>query len=318
MKKNFFLWAFVLVLLSTAVFGGFVRPAVAEETIYIRADGSIEGTTAISTVDNITYTFTDNINDMIYVERSNIIIDGAGYTLQAIGIMSFGFSLSQVNNVTIKNTNIKDFAFTGIVLAESSSNNIIANNITANEMDGIALGPSSNNNNISGNTITNNGNVGIRLEGASSNNIITANNVANNDDGIVLAGSSNNNSIIANNMTANDNDGIRLEGSSNNTIYHNNIIDNGIQVNIVVDGSSDWDDGAKGNYWSDYESRYPNATEVDGSGIWDTPYVIDGSNQDNYPIIPEFPTWTLTLLLFILLTVVTATYKCRLLKTPNH
>jgi len=52
-----------------------------------------------------------------------------------------------------------------------------------------------------------------------------------------------------------------------------------------------WDDGypSGGNYWSDYEERYPNATEIDGTGIWDTPYVIDENNEDNYPIVPEFP-----------------------------
>ena len=317
MKKNSILLALLLVLFSTTVVAGFVRPAVAQGPIYIRADGSIEGTTAISTVDNTTYTFTNNINGWITVERSNIIIDGAGYTLQAPA-GSTGLLVSGVNNVTIKNTNLNNFLIVAISLDGSSNNNIIANTITVNDMDGILLADSSNNN-ISGNTITENGGAGIRVAGASStNNSITANNIANNDDGIILIDCSNN-SIIANNITANDNDGIRLDGTSNNTIYHNNIIDNGIQVNIVADGSSVWDDSVgMGNYWSDYESRYPNATEVDGSGIWDTPYVIDGSNQDNYPIIPEFPTWTSMLLLFILLTVAIAIYKQRLPKTPIH
>ena len=39
----------------------------------------------------------------------------------------------------------------------------------------------------------------------------------------------------------------------------------------------------EGNYWSDYETRYPNAS-YDEFGIWNTPYVIDSSNQDNYPL----------------------------------
>lgn len=41
--KKVVLLAFVLVLLSTAVVVGSTRPAVAEETIYIRANGSVEG-----------------------------------------------------------------------------------------------------------------------------------------------------------------------------------------------------------------------------------------------------------------------------------
>ncbi len=55
-----------------------------------------------------------------------------------------------------------------------------------------------------------------------------------------------------------------------------------------------WDDGKEGNYWSDYKERYSDANEVDASGVWDTPYVIDENNQDNYPlidpaVIPELP-----------------------------
>ena len=41
-----------------------------------------------------------------------------------------------------------------------------------------------------------------------------------------------------------------------------------------------------GNNWSDYESRYPGAGEVDGSEIWDTPYEIDGGTmKDNSPLM---------------------------------
>jgi len=47
-----------------------------------------------------------------------------------------------------------------------------------------------------------------------------------------------------------------------------------------------WDDGvSEGNYWSDYEDRYLNAEEIDESGIWNKPYVINENNQDNYPLI---------------------------------
>ena len=48
-----------------------------------------------------------------------------------------------------------------------------------------------------------------------------------------------------------------------------------------------WDAGypSGGNYWGDYEARYPNATELDGSGLWDTPYALYGNNQDNYPLM---------------------------------
>ena len=36
--------------------------------------------------------------------------------------------------------------------------------------------------------------------------------------------------------------------------------------------------------------RCPNATEIDNSGIWNTPYVIDDSNVDHYPLTKPVPT----------------------------
>jgi hypothetical protein len=34
-----------------------------------------------------------------------------------------------------------------------------------------------------------------------------------------------------------------------------------------------------------YQSKYPNATEVDASGIGNTPYVVDVNNTDYYPLM---------------------------------
>ena len=75
--------------------------------------------------------------------------------------------------------------------------------------------------------------------------------------------------------------------------------------------NNSWDDGfpSGGNYWSDYEVKYPNATELDGSGFWDTPYIINGSNQDSYPIIPEFPSLILLPLLLLATSLVTLVRK---------
>ena len=73
----------IVLLIGILTFTFNIQPAKASGTIYIRADGSVEGTTDISTVDNVTYTFTDNIiNQSIVVERDNILVDGAGYTVE--------------------------------------------------------------------------------------------------------------------------------------------------------------------------------------------------------------------------------------------
>ncbi len=100
----------VLLLTSMLTFTFNIQPVRAGETIFIRADGSVDPDTApIWSVDNITYTFSGDIAyptyNRVIVERSNITINGNGYTLQGSASLG-GFLLSSVNNVTIKNTNI--------------------------------------------------------------------------------------------------------------------------------------------------------------------------------------------------------------------
>ncbi len=102
-----------------------IQPVRASGTIYIRADSSIDPPTApILTIDNITYTLTDNFitdADGIVVERDNIVVDGAGYALQGSGPACLhGIDLSGRSNVTIMNAHIKLFD-SGIWLYNSST-----------------------------------------------------------------------------------------------------------------------------------------------------------------------------------------------------
>jgi parallel beta-helix repeat protein len=77
------------------------------------------------------------------------------------------------------------------------------------------------------------------------------------------------------------------ESSTGNVIYHNNFDGNVYQAIVSMPEQNIWDDGypSGGNYWSDYKTRYPNAKEIDASGIWDTQYVIDANNIDHYPLM---------------------------------
>jgi parallel beta-helix repeat protein len=174
-----------------------IQPVKAEGTIYIRADGSIDPPTApILTVDNVTYTFTDNIyNDSIVVERSNIIVNGAGYMLQGAESVA-GIYLGYKSNVTIKNTNIKGF-IRGISLFGSSNNNIFGNQIAT-----------------PGGGIGHQWCVGIELQWC-SNNTIVGNNVISNrygyGSGIELYDSSNN--VLRNNIMTNHGFNFCVSGS---------------------------------------------------------------------------------------------------------
>jgi len=219
----------LVMLLTSMLYSAFkITPVGAVGTIYIRADGSVDPPTAPIQRNGNVYTLTSNITSdadpAIVVERDNIMVDGSGFMVEGTGAILFrGIYLNGRSNVTIKNTAIEAFDC-GIFLA-SSSNNIIGNNITANNYCGIWLYSPSSGNSISGNNITNNG-VGILLD-SSSNNIVSGNNIANNGHGIYLSRSSNN-CIAQNNLTANDWFGMRIEASSSN---------NSITENTITDGS---------------------------------------------------------------------------------
>jgi parallel beta-helix repeat protein len=221
----------MIILASISFAASKIQRVETPETIYIRADGSVEGTTSIQTADNVTYVFNaDIINNSIVVERDNIVIDGNGYALlgDVRAIWSEGIALSGRSNITIKSIQIENF-WVGIYLNSSSSNIISGNNITNNSYCGMQLNSSSSNT-ISGNNITNNWN-GIYLYSSSNYNSISENNItANMNHGILL--SSSNNTMSENNIASNGSEGIHLDSSSSNSIYGNNITNsNGIALN---------------------------------------------------------------------------------------
>jgi parallel beta-helix repeat protein len=184
----------VLLCSSFFTFAFTVQPAKANPaTIYIRANGNVDPPTPLITnFNNTTYTFTGNINDSIVIERDNIVLDGAGYTLQGTGTET-GISLSGRNHVTIKNMNISMFV-TGVYLYQSSSSEIINNTIIDSSGYAIRLhsvGSSSNLNVIQNNTLSGGGS-GVYFSsdgnypGDLSNNDISHNIIKNQDNGIFL------------------------------------------------------------------------------------------------------------------------------------
>jgi len=289
----------MLTLLFISVSWAFnIQSVKASGAIYIRPDGSVWGTDKIQR-DGDYYTFTGRIYDSIVIERDNIVVDGAGYTLQGTGADAEGILLSGRSNVTVRYVKITEFD-TGISLIGSSNNTISGNNI-ANNGDGIHL-YSSSSNNISANEITANLWHGvITSEGVS--NVISGNNITNSDDGISVYSGSNNsisgNTIADNlvgivlsscyfscnifgNTVANNGEGIRFIFSSDNRIYYNNFIGNTKQVRGYRSLKNTWDadDLSGGNYWSDYAGA-----DADGDGIGDTSYIINEGNQDFYPLM---------------------------------
>jgi parallel beta-helix repeat protein len=228
-------------------------------TIYIMADGSIDPPTAnITSTDNVTYTFTDNINASIVVQRSNIIIDGDGWTLDGLDFTIWeGLNLTDVSNVTIIDINIERFASYSIYL-KSASQCVISDNTVTGSEGGIGLFYStgievsdneitgcweaveiihSSGNVVSGNNITDNVNLAVTLFNSTGNTVTGNRMTANNFAGVSFRSSSNFNTISGNNIT-NNRRGITLLSSSNsNTISGNNITDNEYHGISIVDYS---------------------------------------------------------------------------------
>jgi hypothetical protein len=113
-----------------------------------------------------------------------------------------------------------------------------------------------------------------------------------------------------NNITESDTSIALFEGS-NNLITRNNISDvfvgfgssntffkNNFYLSDYPGSSTEslWDNGSIGNYWSNYTTKYPNASELGSTGIGDTPYIIqrdpyttreypNQTNVDRYPLM---------------------------------
>jgi parallel beta-helix repeat protein len=210
--------------------------------IYINADGSIDPITApIQRSENI-YTLLGNTSISLIIKKDNIVLDGAGFTLEGPG---FGDSPPRINMTAISNLTITNMVIRGpnhgIVMStcsnitiiendieirlgktgvrlKSSSNISITDNRIIGELAAIELSMSSNNT-IDGNYLsTYTGHNGVLLYNSTNNNIIR-NFLYSNTCGVNLYYSSGNN-IIDNNLTSHWTS-IALESSSNNQIVGN-------------------------------------------------------------------------------------------------
>jgi parallel beta-helix repeat protein len=250
---------FLLVCMFALAFK--VRPAEASVTIYIRADGLVDPSTAPIHRDGYEYVFTDNVNDPIVIERDNIVINGAGHTDQGTGASgSIGINLYGRTNVTVQNMSVENFYY-GIRLLLSSNNTISENNIAVNTWAGVSLESSSNYNTISSNNIVNNayygiwfdycsgstisrnsitmsGVYGIVIHHSSNYNVISDNSITNNEHGLLLHSYSNYNTISGNRITSNNLYGVRLDRSSNNTFSGNTMTNNWDGLELYSSGNN--------------------------------------------------------------------------------
>jgi nitrous oxidase accessory protein len=138
----------------------------------------------------------------------------------------------------------------------------------------------------------------MHTSGEASSNLIQKNVIedANPYAWAILVGYGSNNVFFGNFVANNGGYGLAVGGIDievdNNLFYCNNFMNNtkNFGTNWQVIGSNSFDNGTTGNYWDDYLTKYPNATEVDDSGIGNTPYLVYGNVTDDYPLLNTFDT----------------------------
>ncbi len=284
--------------------------------IVINADGTVSpgasGTMPISSSGNVYY-INGALEDELIVEKNNIVIDGSGlastfngnYPNQNI------IQLQGVNNVTVENVEISP-AFYLIYLDDASNCKVENSNCSQINLE------NSNHNVIldseatyvcslrtaSNNTINNCGIGGFDIEMNSNYNVFLNNNCTlDNSNRITLydasynlffgntfgtcfrwvymgtsdKGATTGNLFVANNVTT----GKLIIPDilvGKNTFYHNNFIDFAWNGSATTDSANTWSSNGQGNYWSNY-----NGTGTNGVGT--TPYIIDATNRDDYPLL---------------------------------
>jgi parallel beta-helix repeat protein len=186
-----------------------------------------------------------------------------------------GMTVYSSENVTIAYNEILNNS-AGIYLSKVSNSAIYGNNITGNTQNYQIISDSWNNPHASG--------YGIQFRDAATNVTIYKNTFNGNIFGISIR-----NSVMS---------PLLPDLGSGNLVYRNNFLNNSQNVGVehglsyssnLANGTTSisWDNGTFGNYWGDYQSKYSNTTEVDNSGIGNTPYVIDEDNVDHYPLMQQ-------------------------------
>ncbi len=216
----------------------------------------------------------------------NNTLTGEGFFIQGYWIFSHSINESNLVNgkpiifICNQSGSIVDND-TSQVLIGHCTNMVIRNQTLHDSTVGILISYS-NNILIFNNDCSNNNYMGIKLE--QSNWVDIRNNTISLNDIYGIFGHGHNNVLINNTVSMNRGYGVYIESPGQWEVYHNDFVANGINA-YQSNANTDWDNGSVGNYWSDFSSKYPEATN-DGY-IWDTAYQlgITYEPRDEFPLV---------------------------------
>jgi len=261
-----------LLFLMLAISVSYVKPVSSQaqvplQTIFIQPDGSIYPATDAIQRDGNTYIFTSNLYAAIDIFRSNIVLNGAGYTLSGPynGTVSDVFVIGQGPNQLPQGQKV-DYVI-GVDIGNSSVGGVTVQNLKVENFS-IGMYVWTKNNTVTGNSFSDNI-VGMLVSG--SNQTITENYIAQNQRGLFFGFNNKVTATVPTDIEVNHND------------FQNNVVQlNGCGCTAInaSEPPHNWDDGKEGNFWSDY-----NGTDSNNDGVGDAPYMVDALNQDRYPLL---------------------------------
>jgi nitrous oxidase accessory protein len=263
-----------------------------DQTVIIDKTISLIGENAESTVlslhpkYNVTWILTQSFvasDDAITINANDVKL--LNLTLFFMGDIRANGDRAQIigNNITSRST------VTGLIITGSDcnvTNNVVlgrinldgsSNFISQNSFYSLILQSSDEN------IIDSNGFKYLQLDSSNSNTISRNNISYENVQYVIDIRNSTNNVFHGNRVeVVYWNTNLRLGfQAQNNTFYGNTFIgkDELVSADATAYGNF-WDNGVYGNFWSNY-----NGTDAFGDGIGDVPYIIDGNNQDRYPLM---------------------------------
>ncbi|MHA1716018.1 MAG: right-handed parallel beta-helix repeat-containing protein [Promethearchaeota archaeon] len=190
-----------------------------------------------------------------------------------------------IRNCTLYNSSNTGSA-TGIVLYNCSNVNVTNCSLTCNQ-HGVFCSMSSNTIVNNSNFVNNSGD-GIYYYKVSGGSILNNTLDQSQLNGIILS-DTNQTTVRGNRIMNSTGNGLVVTGASNDClVYLNSFTNNKLYpiLNSATGSGIKLTNMEFGNYYGDYEEKYP--TAKNNWTVWDTPYLLDGGQQDASPIVHKW------------------------------
>ena len=298
----------------------YIPPNKEYPQVYIRSDGNIETNGANSSAVPINcngnlYTLSQDMElQKMVIEKSDIILDGNGYSVSIVGPGGYktSWNLGHLDVLGVKNVTLRnlDFADTQLLFQDSASCQAINNNFISIHLKncsdvsisentyphGCSIGlidtknciisvctvnffwlNNSYTNKLLHNNMTMIKQLALQFVNSSSN-LFYGNSIERSIQLLDIRGNSSNNLFVGNFIQGSFNMDPVIKCSGVNVFYHNNFIY--VYWDKSLDSTQNlWDNGFEGNYWNDYQG-----SDNNHDGVGDSPHAIDVKNKDRYPL----------------------------------